>query len=262
MPWMIEVKSKEDIAAMRASGLVAREVLDEVARNLHPGMTTDEVDALCHAETIKRGAYPSPLNYHNFPRSCCTSLNEVICHGIPDSTVIEDGDIINVDVTVFYKGYHGDCSETFCVGHVDEAGKRLVKVTYDAWQKAIEFCKPGRAYKEIGGIIEDYVTKEGYTTVREFCGHGLGKVFHTTPNVLHFRNQQPAGVMQPGHTFTIEPMICEGTNKHILWPDKWTATTMDGKRSAQFEHTLLITETGVEALTGRLPTSPKFFWEE
>lgn len=263
LPWMIEVKSPEDIAAMRASGLVAREVLDAVARQIKVGMTTDEIDMIVHGETVKRGAYPSPLNYHGFPKSCCTSLNEVVCHGIPDvSTVLQDGDIVNVDVTVFYKGYHGDCSETFCVGQVDEAGKKLVKVTYDAWQKAIEFCKPGRPYKDIGAIIEEHVTKEGFTTVREFCGHGLGKVFHTTPNVLHFKNSQPAGVMQPGHTFTIEPMICEGTNKHILWPDKWTATTADGRRSAQFEHTLLITPTGVEALTGRLPTSPKFFWEE
>ncbi len=262
LPWMIEVKSAEDIAAMRASGLVAREVLDAAARQIKVGMTTDEIDAIVHGETVKRGAYPSPLNYHGFPKSCCTSINEVVCHGIPDvSTVLQDGDIVNVDVTVYYKGYHGDCSETICVGNVDEEGKRLVKVTYDAWQKAIAYCKPGKPYKEIGGIIEEYVTKEGFTTVKEFCGHGLGKVFHTTPNILHFKNSQPAGVMQPGHTFTIEPMICEGTNRHILWPDKWTATTADGRRSAQFEHTLLVTETGVEALTARLPTSPPFFWE-
>ena len=261
LPWQIEVKNEADIQAMRAAGRVAREVLDAAGRAVAVGVTTDSIDALVHEETISRGAYPSPLNYHGFPKSCCTSVNEVICHGIPDSSVLKDGDIVNIDVTCYYNGYHGDCSETFLVGNVDEKGKQLVKVTYDCWQAAIDYCKPGALYKGIGSIIEDAITPHGYSTVAHFCGHGIGKVFHTTPNILHYKNNEP-GKMEVGHVFTIEPMICEGTSRHVEWNDDWTATTKDGKRSAQFEHTLLITKTGVEAFTGRLPTSNKFWWEE
>ena len=262
-PWIIHQNNEEDIKNMRIAGKLAREVLDAVSLQLKVGMTTDEIDEIVHKETISRGAYPSPLNYSNFPKSCCTSINEVICHGIPDSTILEDGDLINVDVTIYKDGYHGDCSETFAIGNVDEEGKKLVQITYEAWQKAIAFCKPGKSYNELGGIIEDYITKNGYTSVREFCGHGIGKdAFHTTPNILHYRNNIPAGTMKEGHIFTIEPMICEGTNKHLLWPDKWTSTTADGRRSAQFEHTLLITKDGVEPLTAKLETSPKYFWEK
>lgn len=261
LPWQIEVKNEADIQAMRAAGRVAREVLDAAGRAVAVGVTTDSIDALVHEETISRGAYPSPLNYHGFPKSCCTSVNEVICHGIPDSYALEDGDIVNIDVTCYYNGYHGDCSETFLVGNVDEKGKQLVKVTYDCWQAAIDYCKPGALYKGIGSIIEDAITPHGYSTVAHFCGHGIGKVFHTTPNILHYKNNEP-GKMEVGHVFTIEPMICEGTSRHVEWSDDWTATTKDGKRSAQFEHTLLITKTGVEAFTGRLPTSNKFWWEE
>ena len=245
---------------MRAAGRIAREVLDAAGRLVAPGVTTDAIDALVTEETIKRGAYPSPLNYHGFPKSCCTSLNEVICHGIPDSSVLKDGDILNIDITCYYGGYHGDCSETFLVGEVDDAGKQLVKVTYDCWQAAIAYCKPGQPYSGIGAIIEDYIQPYGYSTVREFCGHGIGKVFHTNPNILHYKNNEP-GKMAVGHVFTIEPMICEGTFRHVMWDDGWTATTTDGGRSAQFEHTLLVTETGVEPLTGRLPTSNPFFWQ-
>jgi len=167
---------------------------------------------------------------------------------------------VNVDVTCYYGGYHGDCSETFLVGEVDEAGKRLVKVTHDCWRAAIDYCRPGRPYSGIGKIIEEYIAPYGYTSVREFCGHGIGKVFHTNPNILHYKNNEP-GKMEVGHVFTIEPMICEGVFQHVMWNDQWTATTRDGKRSAQFEHTLLVTENGVEAFTGRLPTSNAFFWE-
>jgi len=261
LPWQVEVKNAQDIEGMRVAGRIAREVLDSVPAIIRPGLTTEAIDLLVHEETIKRGAYPSPLNYHSFPKSCCTSLNEVICHGIPDSTQLRDGDIINVDVTVFYGGYHGDCSETYLVGDVDEAGRQLVKVTYDAWQSAIKYCKPGKPFNGIGAVIEDVIAPYGYSTVQQFCGHGIGKVFHTTPNILHYRNKEP-GKMEVGNVFTIEPMICEGTAQHIEWQDGWTATTRDGKRSAQFEHTLLITPTGVECLTGKLPTSPKYFWEE
>jgi len=261
LPWMIEVKSAKEIEKMKAAGRVAREVLDIGGRAIKAGMTTDEIDNIVHEEGLKRGAYPSPLNYHGFPKSCCTSVNEVICHGIPDSRVLEDGDIINLDITCYLNGYHGDCSEMFVVGEPDGSTKKLLQATYDCWILAMEFCQPGKDYKEIGAIIEDYVTKEGFTTVRNFCGHGIGSVFHTSPNILHYRNNEPNGQMAPGNTFTIEPMICEGSAKALTWPDEWTATTVDGGRSAQFEHTLVITKDGIEALTGKIESSPLQFWE-
>jgi len=261
LPWIIEVKSPEDIEKMRFAGRVAREILDAAGRAVRVGITTDEIDTLVHEETIKRGAYPSPLNYRGFPKSCCTSVNEVICHGIPDDRKIKEGDIINVDITSYINGFHGDCSEMFVAGEVDEKGKDLLQTTYDCWVKSMEFVKPGRDYKDIGAIIEDHVTPRGFTTVRNFCGHGIGKDFHTNPNIYHYRNAEKNGQMAPGNTFTIEPMICEGTEKGILWPDEWTVTTQDGKRTAQFEHTLLITPDGVEALTGKISSSPVQFWE-
>ncbi|EME31278.1 Methionine aminopeptidase 1A [Galdieria sulphuraria] len=260
-PWDIEVHSDEDLAMMRISCQVAREVLDIAAQFIRPGVTTDEIDDVVHQETLKRGAYPSPLNYYNFPKSCCTSVNEIICHGIPDSTVLREGDIINVDVTCFVNGFHGDCSATLLVGNVDEEGKRLVRTTYDCLYKAIKICKPGVSYNKIGEIIEDHATSQGFSVVRNFCGHGIGRVFHTSPNVLHHRNRERNGVMQVGHIFTIEPMINEGTFKSITWPDKWTTATADGKRSAQFEHTIAITSSGVEVLTRRTEHSPRYFWE-
>jgi len=263
--WDIIPQTPEDIDRMVIAGRIAREVLDEAVRLVKPGITTDEIDKLVHAETIARNSYPSPLNYNNFPKSCCTSINEVICHGIPDTTVLQSGDIINIDVTIYHDGVHGDCSETVFVGGKSAVSKEvqdLVITTYEAWQAAINFCKPGEKYSDIGGIIEDIIAPKGYTTVKEFCGHGVGRVFHAYPNVLHYRNKQKSGIMAPGHTFTIEPMICLGSNKPFLWGDDWTATTDDGLASAQFEHTLLITEDGVRALTAKLPDSPKYSWEE
>jgi len=231
-------------------------------RAVRVGVTTDEIDALVHAETTKRGAYPSPLNYNGFPKSCCTSVNEVVCHGFPNAYVLRDGDIINIDVTCFYGGFHGDCSETFLVGNVDARGRELVKTTYECLNAGIAVCKPGVPFHNIGGVIEDVAQAAGFTTTPNFCGHGVHRVFHDNPTVLHYRNVSPNGVMKPGITFTIEPMINEGTAKNVMWPDDWTATTKDGKRSAQFEHTLLITEGGVERLTARLPTSVPFWWEK
>lgn len=260
-PWDVEVKTPDEIAAMRTAGRLAREVLDAAGRAIEPGMTTDELDRIVHSETLKRRAYPSPLNYHGFPKSCCTSVNEVVCHGIPDDTVLLTGDIVNVDVTIFHAGFHGDCSEMFLVGGVDAGGRRLVRTTYECLQAAMAVCGPGVPFKRIGGPIERRASEEGFSVVRNFCGHGIGSTFHTTPNIVHFENNEPAGIMQPGMTFTIEPMINEGTHKNVTWPDDWTATTLDGKRSAQFEHTLLVTEDGVEALTARLEDSPKLFWE-
>lgn len=264
LPWQVDVKTEEDIEGMRVAGRIAREVLDAAGRLVKPGISTDDVDKLAHDFTVSKGAYPSPLNYHGFPKSVCTSVNEVICHGIPDTTsLLEEGDMVNIDVTIYFNGYHGDCSEMFTVGEVDQAGKELLQVTYDSWVKAMDFCEPGRPYKDIGGIIEDYVSQFGFSTTRQFCGHGIGSIFHTTPNILHYRNKEPNGVMQPGHTFTIEPMINEGTDKVLFWPDKWTATTADGGRSAQFEHTLLMTEDGVVPLTAKVEgSSMEQFWEK
>lgn len=261
LPWDVTPQTPEDIIRMRVSGRIAREVLDEAIRLVKPGIMTKDIDRVVFEETIKRDSYPSPLNYHGFPKACCTSLNEVICHGIPDTTVLQEGDVINIDVTVFHDGVHGDCSETVFVGRVSDQVRDLTVTTFEAWQAAIDFCKPGAKYSEIGGIIEDIVAAKGYTSVQEFCGHGIGRVFHTTPNVLHYRNKQKSGVMAPGHTFTIEPMICLGKPEVLKWDDNWTATTRDGLPSVQFEHTLLITDTGVEALTGKLPSSPKYSWE-
>jgi len=262
LPWVIEVKTPEEIKKMRVAGRVAREVLDIAGQLVRPGITTEEIDCAVHAEALKRGGYPSPLNYRGFPKSCCTSINEVICHGIPDDRQLEEGDIINIDITCYVDGYHGDCSEMFVAGEPDDRARDLLQTTYDCWVKSLEFVKPGNQYRDIGGIIEDYITERGFTTVKNFCGHGIGSVFHTNPSILHYHNSEPNGQMAPGHTFTIEPMICEGSAKPLTWPDKWTATTADGGRSAQFEHTLLITPDGVEALTGKIESSPLQFWEK
>lgn len=264
LPWVIEVKTPEEIVLMRAAGRAARQVLDAAGRCVQVGVTTDEIDAVAHREALVRGCYPSPLNYHGFPKSCCTSVNEIICHGIPDDRPLQDGDIVNVDITVYLDGYHGDCSEMFVVGEtLDPVHRRLIQATYDCWVESLNFVRPGRAYKDIGGVIEDRVVRDGFTSVKNFCGHGIGSVFHTSPNILHFKNNEPNGVMAPGHTFTIEPMICERGARSVTWPDAWTAATVDGGRTAQFEHTLLVTEDGVVPLTGKIPgESPVQFWEE
>ena len=246
---------------MRYACRTAREVLDIAGRAVAPGIRTDDIDRIVHEESIRRGGYPSTLNYQGFKKSCCTSLNEVICHGIPDSTKLKEGDIINIDITVFIGGFHGDCSETYLVGEVDEEGRRLVKTTWECMEKGIGICKPGTHIKEIGNVIEEFAKKNGYSIPTGFVGHGIGSSFHMLPNVPHYKNNEPAGKMKPGMTFTIEPMVNEGKRDYIFWEDEWTATTSDGKRSAQFEHTLLITEDGVERLTGKIESSPKYFWE-
>ncbi|KAK4520745.1 uncharacterized protein ATC70_006625 [Mucor velutinosus] len=245
----IKVCNAEEIEGIRKACAITREVLEIAANSIRVGMTTDELDAIVHEATIKRGAYPSPLNYNYFPKSCCTSLNEVICHGIPDQRPLEDGDILNIDISCFYNGFHGDTNGTYFVGNVDEAGKKLVNVTRECLEKAIALVKPGMRYRDFGKVIEEHATKNGFSVVRAFVGHGINQMFHCAPNVPHYANNKAIGVCKPGHVFTIEPMICEGVHQELLWPDGWTATTKDGKRSAQFEHTLLVTEDGVEILT-------------
>ncbi|XP_058104590.1 methionine aminopeptidase 1A-like isoform X2 [Magnolia sinica] len=238
---------------------IAREVLDAAARVIQPGVTTDEIDDVVHEATIAAGGYPSPLNYYFFPKSCCTSVNEVICHGIPDARKLEDGDIVNVDVTVYYKGVHGDLNETYFVGNVDEASKHLVQCTYECLAKAISIVKPGVRFREVGEVINRHASMSGLSVVKSYCGHGIGELFHCAPNIPHYGRNKAVGVMKAGQTFTIEPMINAGVWRDRSWPDGWTAVTADGKRSAQFEHTLLVTETGVEVLTARLPTSPNVY---
>ncbi|EDO37168.1 predicted protein [Nematostella vectensis] len=247
----IQCLSAKEIEKMRETCKLAREVLDIGAKAVKVGATTDEIDRVVHEACIERKCYPSPLNYHGFPKSCCTSINEVICHGIPDKRPLEDGDIVNLDITVFYNGYHGDLNETFFVGNVADEYKQLVKVTYECLMQAIDIVKPGVRYREVGNVIQKHAQAHGYSVVRSYCGHGINQLFHTAPSVPHYAKNKAIGIMKPGHTFTIEPMISQGTWRDETWPDQWTAVTQDGKRSAQFEQTLLVTETGCEILTIR-----------
>ncbi|KAK3256360.1 hypothetical protein CYMTET_34501 [Cymbomonas tetramitiformis] len=239
----------EGIEKMRASSKLAKEVLEMAGNMVKPGITTNDIDLAVHKMTIEAGAYPSPLNYGKFPKSVCTSLNEVICHGIPDTTVLQDGDIINIDVTVYLNGYHGDTSRMFLVGkNVSKDARHLVTSTEEALERAIAVCKPGVRFNQIGKAIHDYADKQKLGVVRSFVGHGVGSVFHCGPAVLHYRNNE-RGVMQVGQTFTIEPMLTLGATRERYWDDDWTAVTSDGSWTAQCEHTLLITETGVDILT-------------
>jgi methionyl aminopeptidase len=243
------VKSPEIIERMRRSGRLAADVLRRTGEAVAPGVTTDELDAIAHELTIAAGAYPSPLNYNGFPKSICTSVNEVICHGIPDSRKLQSGDIVNIDVTVYREGVHGDTNATFFVGQVDEAGKRLVRVTRECLERGIGAVKPGQPISDIGRAIEDHAHAYDYGVVRTFVGHGIGEQFHTDVEVPHYFTPRARTVMEPGMTFTIEPMITEGDHREVMWDDGWTAVTVDRKRSAQFEHTVLVTDRGVEILT-------------
>lgn len=243
------VKSPELIEKMRRAGRAAREVLEAVTKAAAPGVTTDELDAICHEECIKRGGYPSPLNYHGFPKSLCTSVNEVICHGIPDSTRLLEGDIVNCDVTIFLDGVHGDCSETVLVGEVDEASRALVEHTREALMRGIGAVAVGGRVRDIGRAIQDYIKPLGYGIVRSFVGHGIGEVFHMDPQVPHYYDRSAKTSFKAGMTFTIEPMVNIGVADHDMWADRWTAVTCDLQRSAQFEHTILVRDDGVEILT-------------
>lgn len=247
----IKILSPLEIDGMRVVCKMAREVLDIGASHLRIGITTEEIDKIIHDAIIERDGYPSPLNYYGFPKSICTSVNEVICHGIPDKRPLQDGDIVNLDVTVYYNGFHGDLNETYCIGNVDFPGKRLIKCAKECLEKAIKICRPGVRYRDIGDIIQKEADEWGYSITKTYGGHGIHRLFHCAPLVPHYGNNKAIGIMKPGHVFTIEPMINEGSWRDVLWPDNWTVVTKDGKRSAQFEHTLLITETGVEILTKR-----------
>ena len=253
---IIRVYTPEEIEKARAASQLARQALDIGAAMIKPGITTDAIDIAVHDFIISHNAYPSPLNYYKFPKSLCTSVNEVICHGIPDARPLEDGDIINLDVTVYLNGYHGDLNETYFVGDVDEESKRLVQASYDCLQKAIAMVKPGTLYRELGTAIESHAKSQSLSVVRSYCGHGIGELFHTSPSVPHYARNKARGVMKVGHVFTIEPMINLGGWKDKTWPDNWTSVTTDGKRSAQFEHTMVVTENGVEILTARQADSP------
>uniref|UniRef100_A0A0D9VLC8 Methionine aminopeptidase n=1 Tax=Leersia perrieri TaxID=77586 RepID=A0A0D9VLC8_9ORYZ len=243
-----EIHDERGIECMRASGKLAAQVLKFAGTLVKPGITTDEIDKAVHQMIVDNGAYPSPLGYCGFPKSVCTSVNECICHGIPDSRPLEDGDIINIDVTVYLNGYHGDTSATFLCGDVDDRAKKLVQVTRECLDKAISICAPGVEIKHIGRTIQDHADKFKFGVVRQFVGHGVGQVFHAEPVVLHFRNNE-WGRMTLNQTFTIEPMLTVGSINPVIWSDDWTAVTEDGSLSAQFEHTILITEDGAEILT-------------
>jgi methionyl aminopeptidase len=243
------VKSADVIERMRVAGRAAAEVLDLGGAVVAPGVTTDEIDAVVHQAYIDRGGYPSTLNYRWYPKSLCTSVNEVICHGIPDDRPLRDGDIVNLDVTIYLDGVHGDTNATFLVGQVDDASRRLVDVTRECLDRGIAAVVPGRPFSDIGRAIEDHATANRYQVVRAFVGHGIGEQFHTDLQIPHYYEPRLTTVMEPGMVFTIEPMISMGTGLHRIWDDDWTAVTADGSRTAQFEHTLLVTDDGVEILT-------------
>ncbi|KAF9618265.1 hypothetical protein IFM89_000900 [Coptis chinensis] len=238
----------EGIIRMKAACELAARVLDYAGTLVKPSVTTDEIDKAVHKMIIDAGAYPSPLGYGGFPKSVCTSVNECMCHGIPDSRPLQDGDIINIDVTVYLNGYHGDTSKTFLCGNVDDEVKRLVRVTEECLERSISFCKDGASFKKIGKRISEHAERFGFGVVDRFVGHGVGTIFHSEPVIYHYRNDKP-GFMVEGQTFTIEPILTMGSTDCITWSDNWTTLTADGSPAAQFEHTLLVTKSGVEILT-------------
>lgn len=244
-----DVKDAETLVKMRAAGRLAAEALQFVGSHVAPGVTTDELDRLGHEFLIERGAYPSTLGYRGYPKSLCASLNEVICHGIPDSTVISDGDIVNIDITAYLDGVHGDTNATFLAGDVDEESRLLVERTRIALDRSIKAIAPGRSLSVVGRVIESYAKRFGYGVVRDFTGHGIGHDFHSGLIVPHYDDPRLDVVLEPGMTFTIEPMLTLGTIDYEIWSDGWTVVTADRRRTAQFEHTVAVTDTGAEILT-------------
>lgn len=250
-----EVKDADTIERMRIAGRLGAQALQEVGRHIAPGVTTDELDRVGHEFLCDHGAYPSTLGYPGggrgpvFPKALCSSLNEVICHGIPDSTVLREGDICNIDITAFIHGVHGDTNATFLVGEVDEESRLLVERTHEATMRAINAVAPGRQLNVVGRVIESYARRFGYGVVRDFTGHGIGEAFHSGLVVPHYDDPTATTVLETGMTFTIEPMLTLGTYEWTMWQDGWTIVTADQRRSAQFEHTILVTESGAEILT-------------
>ena len=244
----MEIHSEQTLPRMRRACKLARKVLNYAGSLVRPGITTDEIDRLVHKMVIENNAYPSPLGYMGFPKSTCTSINNVIAHGIPDDMALVEGDIINIDITVYLDGYHGDCSETFLVGEVEDEVKRLVEAGRNARDIGISVCKPGVPINQIGTAISAYCDKYGYKTAPDLTGHGIGQIFHSAPVIYHQKNREKT-IMEPGMTFTVEPAVCLGSGKWKQAADGWTLFTRDNQFCSLFEHTILITENGHEILT-------------
>lgn len=248
-PAGIVIHGPEEFAAMRKAGRLAAECLDMITEHVVPGVTTEKLDRLCHEFTLDHGAVPAPLGYRGFPKSICTSVNHVVCHGIPGDKVLRDGDVVNIDVTPIVDGWHGDSSRMYAVGRIGVKAQRLVDVTYDSLMKAIEIVRPGTTLGDIGHIIQTFVEENRFTVVRDFCGHGLGRVFHTPPSVLHYGRPGEGLALREGMFFTIEPMVNAGRPESKILADGWTAVTKDRSLSAQFEHSLGVTADGCEIFT-------------
>jgi methionyl aminopeptidase len=246
----IIIKTEEQIDGIRKSSALTREILDKVNDVIEPGITTDDINDFIHNYIVSHGAVPATLNYNGFPKSCCTSLNEVICHGIPDKTLLKKGDILNVDVTTILGGYYGDSGRMYIVGEAPDNAMRLVNVARECLYRGIEQVKPGNDLSEIGNVIESHASQFGFSVVRDYGGHGIGLKFHEEPHIHHYASKKRGIALEPNMVFTIEPMINEGKHGSRLLSDNWTAVTVDGKLSAQWEHTVRVTETGVEILTG------------
>ena len=245
----ITIHGAEDFVGMRKAGKLASQTLDFITPFVKAGVTTEELDQLCHKFIVEKGAIPAPLGYRGFPKSICTSINHVVCHGIPGDRKLLDGDILNIDVTVIVDGWHGDTSRMFTVGKVGVRAKKLIDVTYEAMMRGIEVVRPGATLGDIGYAIQSFVEKQGFSVVRDFCGHGLGKIFHSPPNIVHFGKPGQGLELREGMFFTIEPMINAGRYEVKILSDNWTAVTRDKSLSAQFEHSLGVTTNGYEIFT-------------
>ena len=246
------IKTADEIEKMRVAGRLAADVLHMIRPHVQPGITTEELDRICHDYIVNtQQAIPAPLNYHGFPKSICTSLNHQVCHGIPGKRILKQGDIINIDVTVIKDGYHGDTSKMFFVGQVSPLARRVTQVSYECMCIGIEMVRPGIRLGDIGYAIQDHAESNNFSVVREYCGHGIGRQFHEEPQVLHYGKPDTGLVLEPGLIFTIEPMINAGKRQVKLMPDNWTVVTKDHSLSAQWEHTVLVTDDGFEVLTRR-----------
>jgi methionyl aminopeptidase len=246
----VSIKTVDEIEKMRVAGRLAADVLHMIRPHVQAGITTEELDRICHDYIVNtQQAIPAPLNYHGFPKSICTSINHQVCHGIPGKRILKQGDIVNIDITVIKDGYHGDTSKMFCVGQISPMARRLVQVSYECMCVGIEMVRPGVRLGDIGYAIQDHAESQNFSVVREYCGHGIGRQFHEEPQVLHYGKPGTGLVLEPGLIFTIEPMINAGKRQVKLMPDNWTVVTKDHSLSAQWEHTILVTDDGFEVLT-------------